>query len=750
MPTLSPSLTLQRSLTPRLDEEEESRLSFDLDTKYHAALMDRHPWEDRLVEWENAYYNKVGEKTYPWVGAANFHVPITMMGVETYKPRLVEGILGQTPPIMLTPMNGALDDKKEKVETFLNWQILVEMKIQPIVAESAHLFLQPGLAVAKTYWKVDRRRRKYIREFPAETPFPAIIEALFGDKPPIDLKQAGDLRWTGIIPTTLMAGSALEVTLELNYLEESGAPTLQVLVEREEVIEGPCVDLIDPTDLIVPVKGGNDINQLPYVMHRLWLSEDDLRRKALQGRFYADVVQELIDSGAPRGDQPTRDSNLYRQSVDQTEGIEGYGPSNVRRTQWEVLECYRKYDIDGDGLDEDIIVWFSPHARGRLLGWDYLDNVYAHGRIPIRVGKFFPIPFRFYGLPFAEVVRGIQEEINAIHNQRVDYGTLQNLPFFFYRASATMPPILQGLRPGEGIALDNPQSDVVMPKWQGDQAWGQQEEAVLMQHYERLSGLTDLSIGRQPNRVGATRTAAGTQTLLSESGLRFKGAMTAFQQFWMGIFSDILALDQEYLPPEKEFRVTGKRPTAIKIKDRTEIRGQYDLKLTATNESMNRQRMREDSVAVLQALMNPILMQGGIVGLKGVRKGITDFLRAYARDPDVYLEDQAPILDPDQELQMFNAGEYVSPVQGEDLQRHIMAHQMALQDINVNPETKVLLQRHMQETMQLIQQMQMMQSAQQQGPQQIQGAQASNAQTGASAPQGQPAPSSQPGTSAGG
>src|SRR6185436_3427792 len=101
---------------------------------------------------------------------------------------------------------------------------------------------------------------------------------------------------------------------------------------------------------------------------------------------------------------------------------------------------------------------------------------------------------------------------------------------------------------------------------------------------ERLSGLTDLSLGRQPNRVGATRTAKGTQTLLNEAGLRFKVALQGFQSFWISVFSDILALDQHYLPPKVEFRVTGRLPTRIVLNDRLELRGKYDLRLASTSE----------------------------------------------------------------------------------------------------------------------------------------------------------------------
>jgi hypothetical protein len=501
------------------------------------------------------------------------------------------------------------------------------------------------------------------------------------------------------------------------------------------------VDLIEPIDLITPAKGGHEIKELPWCAQRLWMNEDDLRVKASQGRFYADVVEEMLTHGTPKGDQPSTDSQGYRQSQDDAEGIEGQGPSNVRRTQWPILECYRRYDIDGDGFDEEIIAWVPADSPGHLLGWDYLDNVYAHGRRPLRVGRFFPIPFRFYGLSYAEMIRGIQDEINAIHNQKVDYATIQNMPFGFIRASSTLPPISQRLRPGTFIEVDNPQQDVNFPKWQGSTAWASGEEATLMQYKERLDGLSDMNMGRQPNRVGATRTAKGTQTLLSEGGLRLKTAIQSFQRFWIGIFEDILALDQEYLPPSQEFRITGRRPTVMRVKDRTEIRGNYDLRLAATTESLNRQQMREDATVLMQALMNPSLMQVGIVALKGVRRVVQDLLKAYGKDPDFYLEDQDVIRGPIEELMLFNVGQYVSPTTGENYDAHLKAHDQALKDPLTRPEVKRLLMRHMQETLQLKQAQQMAQSLQQRPGGPPVGQQAVNAQQGA-LPQGpgQPGP----------
>ena len=742
-PIEDPATELIRDLTPRLDPEEEEELARTVLADFDAGISDRMEWELRLAEWEDQYYNRTADKDFPWPGASNFHVPLTMMGVETYKPRLTEAVLGQHPIIQAVPSTQAGEERRDKVETVLNWQAQSQLHLEERVQQSAHMFLLPGIVYAKVTWHVDRKRRKFVREFPASTPLPAIFESLFGTEQVKNLEQTGPMAWEGEIYTSPQGGSPLSVKLKVKFLDEPAS--IQVLVDREVVTELPRVDLIEPPDVIVPVKGGSDPNELPWIQHRLWMTENDLRVKVRQGRFYKDVVEELLEAGPPQGDQPPTDSERYRQSQDMAEGVEGDGAANARGDQFEILEDYRRYDIDGDGFEEEVISWVCAKAPKKILGWDYLDNVYAHGMRPIVAGRFFPVPFRWYGLSYAEMIKGIQDEINTIHNQRVDYATIQNLPFGFKRASATLPPISQRLRPGEFLDVDNPQQDILIPKWQGSPAWGQQEEATLMQYNERLSGLTDLSIGRQPNRVGATRTAAGTQTLLSEAGLRFKTAIQTFQRFWLQVFEQILALNQEYLPPSQEFRVTGRQPAVLKVKDRSEIRGKYELRLAATADSMDRQRARDDSTVLLQMAMNPMAMQAGITGRKAMRQAYQDMYRAYGKDPTFYLEDQAAIRSPDEELMAFNVGQYIAPVMGEDVQAHLMAHQASLALPYIGPDVKNLIRKHIQETLQLAQTMQMAQAAQSAGPKAQAGPpvgpQAKNAQTGRQ-PQtpGQPGP----------
>ena len=727
-------------LLPALDATDEEDLRNSVLSEIKDALLDRSDWEDRYAGWDDQYHGRLPDKRFPWVGSSNLHVPLTMLGIETMKPRLVQSILGGDPPIMVATVEQTDEERQERVELYLNWQARTELNYPQFVHQSAHMFLNPGTVVGKAFWKVDRRRQKYVRSFPVETSMEQVLLALFGQEPPEDMTSTGETTWEGTLPTPAHAGPPMKVTLRLKVLERE----IQVLVERETLKEGVEITLIDPLDVLAPAKAGGDIQKMPWFAQRLWLTEDDLRRKVKLGRFSKEAVDTLLQGSGPEGDASQQDGAGVREGRAEAEGVADDGESDARAQEYAVWEVYKRHDIDDDGFEEEVILWVCEDLPKVFLGWDYLDNVHAHGKRPYAAGRYLPLPFKFLGLSFPEIIQQLQDEINTIHNQRVDYGTIQNLPMYFYKGSSTHLPTTYSLKPGQGVPVDNPATDIVVPRWQGSAAWGQQEEALLYQYFERLTGLTDLALGRQPNRVGATRTASGMQALLGEGGLRFKTAQDAFQQFHKEIWDLVLALDQEYLPPGKEFRVTGRRPEMIRIANRTDIAGRFDIRLSANTESLNRSIQREDATVLLQALGNPLPIQLGLVGLKGLARLYRDLLKAYGKtDPDAYLEipRSQVVRSPDEELALWVSGvRDIHPSPLENLALHLDTHMNQLQDpqvmVQLGREGMEWLKGHVQETLQVAQMQMVAQNMQQGGGKQpaLAGPQAANAQIGRDAP----------------
>ena len=739
-------LTLE--LLPIPDEATQEEIVRDALSDHLAAIQDRADWESGIATDEDQYLGNLPEKTFPYKGCSNLFVPLTMLGVETLKPRLIEAVMGSDPVVYAIPTESADEKRAQTTELFLNWQLRMDLAIATLVEESAHTFLTPGEAVAKILWRTEERRVKQIRTFAPETSLTTVFEALFPDALPEDFEAdpKDSLTWTGVFKNSL-TGMKRDVRVVFRVTEDA----IRVLVDQEKAVyDGPRIELLNPEDFVAPFRGGWDVQRLPWVHHRLWYTEDALRRKVKQGRFYRDTVEMLIGdlpTGTEDGaDQPGKEIRDVRAK---SEGVPDPA-SSVKQDEYEVIERYCLHDMDEDGFEEEVILWFSPQLPDRLLGWDYLDNVCAHGKRPFVRGQYLRLPGRFYGLSFPRIVRDLQDEINTIHNQRVDAGTLQNTPSYFYRASmTTRPGDTQPIRPGMGIPVDNPQTDILMVNWNGNTVFGQNEEALLYQYFERLTGLTDLALGRQPNRVGATRTASGTAALLSEAGLRFKTAMESFQAFWTEVFEHVLALDQQYLAPGKEFRVTGRVPEVIRIADRTQIAGRYDLRLSATTETMNKSVLREDATAKLNTLLSsPIPLQLGLLGVKGVHRLYQQFLRAYGeRDPNMVLEpvpDQAMIRTPEQELALWLSGEDARPSMLENLQAHLEAHMQQMEDPVIPDALKKLkIAPHLAETLKVAQMQAVVNQMQSSGKPEggsspVAGTQAMNAQIGRNAPE-QPA-----------
>ena len=712
--------TLTQRLLPELDADTARDLARMAVTDYHAAIQDRSDWEARLAADERQYYGILPEKTYPWVGCSNLHVPITMTGVEALKPRLIESVLGEDPPVV-TKMTEAQDETLQtRVEAFLNWQVQTQMDLAPKVMESAHRFLIPGTVYAKTRWRLDERRVQAVRTFPPDTPLETILDAVLGADVPVKTErvEGGAFpSWTITVRTPQHREREARVTLHVLETE------IQVLVDRIEVVyEGPDVEFPAAEDIFEPTNAGSDPQQFPWIMQRLWLDENQLRRKVRQGQLYEDAIELLIRGEAPGGDGAQPDATDVRSVRANVEGVEEFGESSQRGQEYPILERYVRYDLDEDGLDEEIVIWVSPDRGDLLLGWDYLDNLYATGRRPYRKECYFPIPGRSKGLSFAQIVQPIQDEINTIHNQRVDNGTIRNGCTFFFPKNWTLNAQQMRVAPGEGIPVDDP-SRIAWPQWPGGDAFGQNEEALLMQMLERLTGQSDLSLGRQPNRVGATRTATGTSSLLAEAGLRFKTAMTTFQRFWANIFSDILALDQQYLPDGVEFRVTGQFPEMIRLTNRADIAGRFDVRVAATSDTLNRQQLRDDASAKLTLLLNPLLLQLGLVGKKGVYRGVRRWLQAYGEtDPTLVLEPlQDPVVrTPEQEHAMWTNGDYsAEPTLAENLAQHLDAHQALLANpaarAMLTPEAVQAAEAHVAKTVQLAQMQAAIQAMQQRG-----------------------------------
>ena len=112
-------------------------------------------------------------------------------------------------------------------------------------------------------------------------------------------------------------------------------------------------------------------------------------------------------------------------------------------------EAFVKYDINGDNVREECIFIVFPELKMYGSGKP-LHCVSKIGRRPWLIRPFLRRPGTMIGKGIPEIVYHLHNEMDAIHNQRIDAGNMVIAPFFFsVRLPGSIPKILQLNRPRE-------------------------------------------------------------------------------------------------------------------------------------------------------------------------------------------------------------------------------------------------------------------------------------------------------------
>lgn len=156
--------------------------------------------------------------------------------------------------------------------------------------------------------------------------------------------------------------------------------------------------------------------------------------------------------------------------------------------------------------------------------------------------------------------------------------------------------------------------------------------------------------------------------------------------------------------------MTGRYPEIMRIPDKTYLRGNYKLSITATSETANRSAAREDATVKLNTALNPVALQLQLIGKKGLDRLFREFYRAYGEsDPDAIMEPlgDGMVHTPAEELDVLLGGGDIAPSPYENAQMHMAAHMLQVEDPIVadtlGSEAMAKLKRHIAETAALLQ-----------------------------------------------
>jgi len=296
----------------------------------------------------------------------------------------------------------------------------------------------------------------------------------------------------------------------------------QGVIERKVVKKNqPVIDHIPLQHFYIPPNAWNIDPDAPiggarWVAQKFYLTKEQfLERAKSEGEHLPDYDPKEVE-------------RVKLHDIDQQDPVDAkirnndnYVPFQNRRI--ELYEIWVRFDADGDGSEEDLVVIWHQ-GTSAILRATY--SPYLHGKRPFHKTVYLPGP-GFYGMGLAEQDEWAQLVLSKLLNATVDNVVLANTRMYW-------APQGSNIQPGEIV---HPGKIFLLPPGEsmGEVRLGEVYPSIFnlmnmfMQYGELRSGVNDLRTGNVsglPSRTPATTILS----LLREGNKRFDMIMTGIRE----------------------------------------------------------------------------------------------------------------------------------------------------------------------------------------------------------------------------
>jgi hypothetical protein len=275
------------------------------------------------------------------------------------------------------------------------------------------------------------------------------------------------------------------------------------------------------------------------------------------------TVSELVDMGFNKKeveslptaeDQTFNTEAIVRRSYDDATSDMDLSNIDPALRVVQITECYMKVDMDGDGIAElrKIIVGGSGYNNYVILENEEIPV------IPFAMVTAIPMPFRFFGLSFYDLLADVQQMSTTIMRQTLDNMYLQNAArTVVVDGQANLDDLLTS-RPGGIVRVKSPNAVTPMqtPNFLN-------EGLAMMQKIddlkEKRSGVPKQNTGLNPDTINKSHTTAtSVNQMMAAGSQRIELIARNFAEGVKDIFKNILTILCEYQDQERIIRLRGK------------------------------------------------------------------------------------------------------------------------------------------------------------------------------------------------
>ena len=574
IPKISLSQSRQEDLIQRLNRMIEQAEDF------------KGEWDSEHSTFMNMYLAKPDQevKNWPWRGASNLFLPLARVTIDSLLAQFYDAMLAQKPTVVGT--EGSDLESAKMLDMFYFEHVWTKLlSLQQIGNDWLFDTLIDGTSAVKVRWDRDET---LVRDQTVQSSLrikKETVEPFKGEKTTIEIIDGIDEK----------------------IVEEVSS----------QRVDRPAVDITDMGRIFVAPSSGIGLQwpECPWYYEVTHLTWDELRSRKQHGYDHineelrsklaehelTDKERAIRDEGEVGQTDPTKTAKViifYMRMALPGEvlGLDG-------ETKKQNIEFDDAGNQIGSALDEEVeIVYLADTQKiARIMP---LTRLYPDGKRPHVDNRFTRIPRHFFGQGIPAKLRHLNRLLNSTFNQMMDYGTLQNMPFFFYEPASTgLLSDMNQLKPGEGVPVLN-SGGVNFPRFQGNKDFQLSVLQQVQAWAERDTAVTDFTQGRAASVPNAPRTARGTAMLMQQSNIAFSRMVALMAEQFVELLRRVHMMYQRYAPRHLEFKFFNQETGLFKRSNVTrdlffeDVDFQFQLNPNRLQEQQNNMQMAQFMMSI--------------------------------------------------------------------------------------------------------------------------------------------------------
>ncbi len=612
--------------------------------------------DDRLQRY--AKYRMWSEReSLPWEAASDVALPDLAADSLRMQDTLHNAVMGQMPPVSAEATLQEEVDKEDPVTNLITHQLFIDQNGEEMIGELAETFINDGVYTIFIPWVKEEREFSDLRILPA-IPIDVAPREYFQGQLAIEFPENINLipeenNWDWTVEQVDKPDATVKF-----FTREKDDRVEMVIEQQVEVFNGPKPIVKDIDEVLHPwrvanlqIPGPSNPGGSAHVILMDFPSIDELKRLKKSGFYDLVTDEELKKLETVPMD---RDDQELKVQKDRFQGTteEQHDADVISHNTLTRLLCFDSFDIDGDGIDEDVIWWVIKETK-TVLKAKLLTEMYPSNppRRPFAEASMIPVKGRRLGISYLELGEGLHDVMKETIDQMIDAGTITTSPFFFYKSTSLQKPEVLTLAPGEGYPLADPKNDIEFPNLQNNsQAFGINMITLLTQMKERLTMVGDLQAGKIPaGKSSALRTQGGINALLGQAEARPERILRRFFMGLTELYSQIHELNQHFLPEKKKIKLLGTLDPDVDpyqtITDRGMIEGRFQFKFKANVFNISKGALQTALQNIMAVTISPLTLQLGISNQDTIFRTLKKFIESWGQEPRDFINPPTPNAD---------------------------------------------------------------------------------------------------------